>query len=233
MGLKAGVHLGIFEILSPLGAGGMGKVYRARDTKLGRDVAMKTLPSEFARNPERLARLRREARTLASLNHPNIAAIYGLEESGNSDWLALELVEGQNLRGPLPTPEALRVAKQIAEALEAAHEKGIVHRDLKPANVRVTQQGRVKVLDFGLAKAIWAEDQRQPSQNQDVSQLPTETRLETLAGRIMGTPGYMSPEQALGRDVDHRTDIWAFGCVLYELLTGERTFRGGAQAETL
>ena len=196
----------------------------------GRDVAIKTLPSEFARNPERLARLRREARTLASLNNPNIAAIYGLEEFGDSDWLVLELVEGQNLRGPLPLPEALRVARQIAEALEAAHENGIVHRDLKPANVRVTHQGRVKVLDFGLAKAVWAEDQRQ---NQDVSQLPTETLLETLAGRLMGTPGYMSPEQARGRGVDHRTDIWAFGCVLYELLTGTRTFRGETQTETL
>ena len=228
-----GTQVGPYRILSPLGTGGMGKVYRARDTKLGRDVAIKTLPSEFARNPERLARLRREARTLASLNHPNIAAIYGLEESGNSDWLVLELVEGQNLRGPLPVPEALRIAKQIVEALEAAHEKGIVHRDLKLANVRVTPQGRVKVLDFGLAKAVWSEDQPQPGQNQDVSQLPTETILETLAGRIIGTPGYMSPEQARGREIDNRTDIWAFGCVLYELLTGERTFRGETQAETL
>jgi len=228
-----GAQVGPYRILSPLGAGGMGKVYRARDTKLGRDVAMKTLPSEFARNPERLARLRREARTLASLNHPNIAAIYGMEESGNSDWLVLELVEGQNLRGPLPVPEALRIAKQIAEALEAAHEKGIVHRDLKLANVRVTQQGRVKVLDFGLAKAVWAEGQPQPSQNQDVSRPPAGTIFESLAGRIMGTPGYMSPEQARGRDVDHRTDIWAFGCVLYELLTGKRTFRGETQTETL
>jgi len=227
-----GAQVGPYRILSLLGAGGMGKVYRARDTKLDRDVAMKTLPSEFARNRERLARLRREARTLASLNHPNIAAIYGMEESGDSDWLVLELVEGENLRGPLPVPEALRVAKQIAEALEAAHEKGIVHRDLKLANVRVTQQGRVKVLDFGLAKAVWVEDE-EPGQNLDVSQLPTKTMLETLAGRIMGTPGYMSPEQALGKGVDHRTDIWAFGCVLYELLTGERTFRGGTQTETL
>jgi eukaryotic-like serine/threonine-protein kinase len=228
-----GAQVGPYRILSPLGAGGMGMVYRARDTKLGRDVAIKTLPSEFARDPERLARLRREARTLASLNHPNIAAIYGLVESGDSEWLVLELVEGQNLRGPLPIPEALRVAKQIAEALEAAHEKGIVHRDLKPANVRVTSQGGVKVLDFGLAKAVRVEDQRQVGQNQDASQLPTETIVETLAGRIMGTPGYMSPEQARGRDVDKRTDIWAFGCVLYELLTGERAFRGDTQAETL
>ena len=241
-----GAQVGHYRILSPLGAGGMGKVYRARDMKLRRDVAIKTLPSAFARNPERLERLRREARTLASLNHPNVAAIYGLEEFGDSDWLVLELVEGQNLRGPLPIPEALRVARQIAEALEAAHERGIVHRDLKPANVRVTNQGRVKVLDFGLAKLakeVRAENQPQPGpnppvenppvQNQDVTGLPPETKLDTLAGSVMGTPGYMSPEQALGRDVDHRTDIWAFGCVLYELLTGEPTFRGATQTETL
>src|SRR5262245_12142784 len=225
-----GTQVGPYRILSSLGAGGMGKVYRARDTKLERDVAMKTLPSEFARNPDRLARLRREARTLAALNHPNIAAIYGMEESGHPDWLVLELVEGQNLQGPLPVPEALRVAKQIAEALEAAHEKGIVHRDLKLANVRVTPQGRVKVLDFGLAKAVWAES---PGQNPDVPSPPSGTMFESLAGRIIGTPGYMSPEQAQGRDVDHRTDIWAFGCVLFELLTGKRTFRGETQTETL
>jgi serine/threonine protein kinase/Tol biopolymer transport system component len=228
-----GAQVGPYRILSSLGAGGMGKVYRARDTKLGRDVALKTLPSEFARNPDRLARLRREARTLASLNHPNIAAIYGMEESGNSDWLVLELVEGQNLRGPLSVPEALHIAKQIAEALEAAHEKGIVHRDLKLANVRVTEQGRVKVLDFGLAKAAWTEGQPRPSENQDDSRRPLEPVFESLAGRIIGTPGYMSPEQAQGRNVDHRTDIWAFGCVLYELLTGKRTFRGETQTETL
>ena len=228
-----GAQVGPYRILSPLGAGGMGKVYRARDTKLGRDVAIKTLPSEFARNPERLARLRSEARTLASLNHLNIAAIYGLEQFGDSDWLVLELVEGQNLRGPLPIPEALRVAKQIAEALEAAHEKGIVHRDLKPANVRVTHQGRVKVLDFGLAKTVWVEGTRQPGQNPDVSQLPTETMLETLAGHVLGTPGYMSPEQARGQEVDRRTDIWAFGCVLYELLAGKRAFQGETQIEMI
>jgi len=222
-----GAQVGPYRILSLLGAGGMGKVYRAHDTKLDRDVAIKTLPFEFARNPERLARLRREARTLASLNHPNIAAIYGLEESGNSDWLVLELVEGQNLRGPLPVPEALRIAKQIVEALEAAHEKDIVHRDLKLANVRVTPQGRVKVLDFGLAKAIWRTES-----NPDLSDRTPLIGVETTAG-LVGTPGYMSPEQARGREIDNRTDIWAFGCVLYELLTGERTFRGETQAETL
>ena len=172
----------------------MGEVYRAHDSKLGRDVAIKTLPREFARDPDRLARLRREARTLASLNHPNIAAIYGLEESAEADCLVMELVEGENLRGPLPVEKALEYARQVAEALEAAHEKGIVHRDLKPANVKVTPQGRVKVLDFGLAKAVWG-----PEPDQDLSQLATLTGVETVAGHIVGTPGYMSPEQARGQ----------------------------------
>jgi serine/threonine protein kinase len=166
----------------------------------GRDVAIKTLPAEFARDPERLARFRREARTLASLNHPNIAAIYGLEESTDVDCLVMDLVEGETLRGALPLDQALKYARQVAEALEAAHDKGIIHRDLKPANVKVTPQGRVKVLDFGLAKAIWG-----PEENQDLSQLATVTSLESsLPGRVLGTPPYMSPEQARGRDVDKR-----------------------------
>jgi hypothetical protein len=224
-----GRQLGPYRILSPLGAGGMGEVYRAHDSKLGRDVAIKTLPAEFARDPERLARFRREARTLASLNHPNIAAIYGLEESGDVDCLVLELVEGETLRGPLPLDKALEYARQIAEALEAAHEKGIIHRDLKPNNVKVTPQGRVKVLDFGLAKAIWG-----PEENQDLSQLSTVTNLESsLTGRVLGTPGYMSPEQAQGRPVDKRADIWAFGVVLYEMLTGRRMFQGETVSDTL
>jgi Tol biopolymer transport system component len=223
-----GRQFGPYRIVSPLGAGGMGEVYRAHDSKLGRDVAIKTLPREFARDPERLARFRREARTLASLNHPNIAAIYGLEESGDVDCLVLELVEGETLRGPLPLDRALEYARQVADALEAAHEKGIIHRDLKPNNVKVTPQGRVKVLDFGLAKAIWG-----PEENQDLSQLATVTNVESVAGHIVGTPPYMSPEQARGKDVDKRTDIWAFGCLLYELLTGKRAFAGETVSETI
>ena len=218
-----------YRIVSPLGAGGMGEVYRAHDSKLARDVAIKILPSEFARNPERLARFRREARTLASLNHPNIAAIYELvEESGEADFLVLELVEGETLRGPLPVDSALDYARQVAEALEAAHDKGIIHRDLKPANVKVTPQGRVKVLDFGLAKAIWG-----PEGSQDLSQMASVTGVESIAGHIVGTPPYMSPEQARGRDVDKRTDIWAFGCLLYELLSGKRAFQGETLQDTI
>src|SRR6202047_4621722 len=223
-----GRQVGPYRIVSPLGAGGMGEVYRAHDSKLGRDVAIKTLPQEFARDPERLSRLRREARTLASLNHPNIAAIYGLEESEEADYLVMELVEGEMLRGPLPVQTALDRACQVAAALEAAHDKGIIHRDLKPANVKVTPQGRVKVLDFGLAKAIWG-----PEGSQDLSQLTTVTGIETLVGHIAGTPGYRSPEQARGKDVDKRTDIWAFGCLLYELLAGKRAFRGETVSETI
>jgi serine/threonine protein kinase len=227
-GAFLGRQFGPYRIVSPLGAGGMGEVYRAHDSKLGRDVALKTLPQEFARDPERLARLRREARTLAALNHPNIAAIYGLEQSGDVDCLVLELVEGETLRGPLPIAKALDYARQVAEALEAAHDKGIVHRDLKPANVQVTPQGKVKVLDFGLAKAIWGTEG-----DQDLSQLATGTGVETLAGRIVGTPGYMSPEQARGKAVDKRTDIWAFGCLLYELLAGQRAFPGETIPDTI
>jgi len=228
-GSLLGRQLGPHRIVSPLGAGGMGEVYRAHDSKLGRDVAIKTLPAEFARDPDRLARFRREARTLASLNHPNIAAIYGLEESGDVDCLVMELVEGETLRGPLPLDKALDYARQVAEALEAAHDKGIIHRDLKPNNVKVTPQGRVKVLDFGLAKAIWGAEE-----NQDLSQLATVTSLESsLTGRVLGTPPYMSPEQARGKDVDKRTDIWAFGCLLYELLAGKRAFPGETLQDTI
>jgi serine/threonine protein kinase len=227
-GFVRGRQFGPYRIVSPLGAGGMGEVYRARDTKLGRDVAIKTLPSEFARDPERLTRFRREARMLASLNHPNIAAIYGLENSDGVDCLVLELVEGETLRGPLPVPKALNYALQVADALQAAHERGIVHRDLKPANVKVTSQGRVKVLDFGLAKAIW-----RPERNPDLSKTASMTGVNTVAGHIVGTPGYMSPEQARGIEVDQRTDIWAFGCLLYELLTGKRAFEGRTITETI
>ena len=220
-------QFGAFRIVSLLGAGGMGEVYRAHDAKLGRDVAIKTLPAEFARDPERLARLRREARTLASLNHPNIASIYGLEEAGGLDCLVMELVEGEALRGPLAMAQALDFARQIADALEAAHDKGIIHRDLKPANVKVTPQGKVKVLDFGLAKAVLGAQS-----GHDLSQVSAGAS-HSLEGHIIGTPGYMSPEQARGQQVDQRTDIWAFGCVLYELLTGKRAFQRDTLPETI
>ncbi len=231
MSLLPGTRLGPYEVLAPLGAGGMGEVYRARDTKLGRDVAVKVLPDAFAQDAERLARFEREARVLASLNHPNVAAIYGLEESEGVRFLVLELVEGETLderlaAGPLPIEEALRLARQIAEALEAAHEKAIVHRDLKPGNIKVTPDGKVKVLDFGIAKTFGAD----PS-TADASRSPTLT--STQAGTVLGTPAYMSPEQARGRPVDKRTDIWSFGCVLYEMLTGRKAFGGATVSDTL
>ena len=226
-GSLVGRQIGPYRVRSQLGKGGMGEVYLAHDDTLGRDVAVKTLPEEFARDPERLARFRREARTLASLNHPNIAAIYGLEESGDVECLVLELVEGETLRGPLPVAQALDYARQVAEAVEAAHEKGIIHRDLKPANVKVTPQGKVKVLDFGLAKARWEFDgERNLSQSSG-------SGTQSVPGRIVGTPGYMSPEQALGSDADKQMDIWAFGCLLYELLTGTRAFQGETFADTV
>lgn len=229
-----GAQAGPYRIVSRLGAGGMGAVYRAHDSKLGRDVAIKTLPREFARDPARLARFGREARVLASLNHPNIAAIYGLEECGGSNYLVLELVEGETLRermeraGPLPMPEALKICCQVVEALEAAHTQGIVHRDLKPANIKVTPEGRVKVLDFGLAKAVWGVEE-----GADLSRLTATAALETAAGQILGTPPYMSPEQARGDEVDKRTDIWAFGCLLFELVTGNRAFPGETVPDTI
>jgi len=223
-----GRQVGPYRILSLLGAGGMGEVYRAHDSKLGRDVAIKTLPAEFARDPERLARFRREARTLASLNHPNIGAIYGLEESADVDCLVLELVEGEPPHGPLPLASALDYACQVAQALEAAHEHGIIHRDLKPANIKVTPRGRVKVLDFGLAKAIWGT-----GGSPDPSQTATVTGVGSVAGHVAGTPGYMSPEQTRGAEVDQRADIWAFGCLLFELLAGKRAFEGRTVTDTM
>ncbi len=227
MALSSGTHLGPYEILALLGAGGMGEVYRARDKKLARDVALKILPPAFLANSERMGRFQREAQLLASLNHQNIAAIYGLEESGSTRALVMELVEGQTLAerakcGPVPLDEALNIARQIAEALEAAHDKGIIHRDLKPENVKVTPEGKVKVLDFGLAKAMDTAG----GSAEDLSQSPTLSVEGTKAGVILGTAGYMSPEQARGKPVDKRTDIWAFGCVLYELLAGRRAFPG-------
>jgi serine/threonine protein kinase/dipeptidyl aminopeptidase/acylaminoacyl peptidase len=225
MSLAPGTRLGPYEILAPLGAGGMGEVYRARDSKLKRDVALKVLPDVFARDPERMLRFQREAEVLAALNHPHIAAIYGLEGKA----LVMELVEGENLRGPLPLETAVNYARQIAEALEYAHEKGIVHRDLKPANVKITPEGVVKVLDFGLAKAI--EDPTTPSS--DPANSPTLTAGATRMGAIMGTAAYMSPEQASGKTADRRADIWSFGAVLYEILTGKVAFEGESASDTL
>ena len=227
--LSPGTRLGTYEVTGHLGSGGMGDVYQARDTTLGRSVAIKVLPEPFAADPERLARFEREAKLLAALNHPNIAAIYGLERSGATRYLVMELVPGETLsdriarEGPVPVEEALAIARQIAEALAAAHdsEMGIVHRDLKPANVKVTPEGRVKVLDFGLAKAFAGE-----TASANISNSPTLSAMATMQGVIMGTAGYMSPEQARGKPVDKRTDIWAFGCVLYEMLTGRQAFRG-------
>ena len=228
MALKTGTRLGPYEIAEPIGAGGMGEVYRATDTKLKRDVAIKILPDEVARDRERLTRFEREAQVLAALNHPNIASIYGLEESGGVPCLVLELVEGQTLaerlaQGALSLEEAREVGLQIASALEAAHEKGIIHRDLKPANVKIAPDGTVKVLDFGLAKALAAESADDAI---DKSMSPTLTAAATRAGVIMGTAAYMSPEQARGKTVDKRTDIWSFGCVLYECLTARQCFGG-------
>jgi hypothetical protein len=224
MPLTPGTRLGSYDIAARIGVGGMGEVYRARDTNLGRDVAIKVLPDLFAHDPERLARFEREAHVLASLNHPNIAVIHDLKEVEGSKYLILELVEGDTLaeriaRGPLPLDEALDIALQIAGALETAHERGIVHRDLKPANVKVTPEGRVKVLDFGLAKIY-----ESPNTSPDVSHSPTLSAMHTGGGMILGTAAYMSPEQARGRTVDRRGDIWAFGCVLFEMLTGRQTF---------
>jgi serine/threonine protein kinase len=222
-----------YEITAEIGRGGMGEVYQAKDTKLGREVAIKVLPEEFAMDHDRVARFQREAKLLASLNHPNIAAIYGLEESEGTHFLVMELIEGDTLRdriksGPIPVEEALKLALQMAEALEAAHEKEVIHRDLKPANIKVTPDGKVKVLDFGLAKA-YAGDQG----NINLADSPTISAAATQQGVILGTAAYMSPEQARGKPVDKRADIWAFGVVLYEMLTGKSAFPGDDVTDTL
>jgi serine/threonine protein kinase len=230
MGLSRGTRLDSCEILELLGSGGMGEVYRGRDTKLGRDVAVKALPEQFAHDRERMARFEREAQALAALNHANIAVIHELKEVGVAKYLILELVEGETLaeilaKGPLPVDDALAIARQIAEAVEAAHDQGIVHRDLKPANIKITPEGRVKVLDFGLAKIF-----ESPKTSQNLSRSPTLSGLNTAGGMLLGTAAYMSPEQVRGKDVDRRADVWAFGCILYEMLTGRKAF---AQGETV
>src|SRR5215471_2181364 len=236
MALKEGTRLEHYEILAPLGAGGMGEVYRAVDSKLRREVALKILPPKFAADPSRLARFEREAHLLAQLNHPNIAAIHGLGHADGIRFLVLELVEGPSLAdrlksGALEVAEALGIAAQIAEALEAAHEKGVVHRDLKPGNVKITPAGKVKVLDFGLAKALGdAPDSQAESGGTDAS---TVTLGETEAGVVMGTAAYMSPEQAEGKPTDKRSDIWSFGVVLYEALSGKRCFEGKTTSHVL
>ena len=233
-----GQTLSHYKITSALGAGGMGEVYRATDTNLHRDVAIKVLPPEVAQDPERLGRFKREAHLLAALNHPSIAAIYGLEEADGKPFLALELVEGEDLkerlaRGAIPVDEALEIAKQIAEALEEAHNKGIVHRDLKPANVKLTPEGKVKVLDFGLAKAWAGEASGVNSGSAALSQSPTLAHTGTIAGVILGTAAYMSPEQARGKPVDKRADVWSFGVLLWEMLTGRSLFAGDTVTDVI
>jgi serine/threonine protein kinase len=231
MTFSPGTRLGPYEILGPLGAGGMGEVYRARDSRLKREVALKALPDELSGNADRLSRFQREAEVLASLNHPHIAAIYGLEESGGSRFLILELVEGMTLadhltRGPMPVNEAVATGRQIADALEAAHERGIIHRDLKPANIKLTSDHIAKVLDFGLAKVREVE-----GIGSGLSNSPTLTA--SAPGMLMGTAAYMSPEQAGGKETDRTSDVWAFGCVLYEMLAGRPVFAGESVGEIL
>src|SRR5262245_4891492 len=235
MALATGARLGPYEILSALGAGGMGEVYRATDTNLKRQVAIKVLPASVAGDADRLARFQREAEVLAALNHPNIAHIFGLEKADGTFALVMELVEGPTVadriaQGAIPPADALPIAKQIAEALEAAHEQGIIHRDLKPANLKVREDSAVKVLDFGLAKAMEPTGVMSPA----ASMSPTlTTPAMTGIGMVLGTAAYMSPEQAKGRPVDKRADLWAFGCVFYEMLTGSRAFEGEDVSDTL
>ena len=227
MPLSPGDKLGPYEIVAPLGAGGMGEVYRGRDAKLNRDVAIKVLPAALANDAQYMARFEREAQMLAALNHPNIATVYGIEQGA----LVMELVEGADLKGPLPLEEALAIARQIAAGLEAAHEKGIIHRDLKPANIKLTPAGVVKILDFGLAKS--AGEISGAASGSSPTMSPTLSLEMTRAGMILGTAAYMSPEQARGKVVDKRADIWAFGVVLYEIVTGKRLFEGEDLTETM
>ncbi len=233
MPLSSGTRIGSYEITAEIGKGGMGEVYRARDSKLGRDVAVKVLPASFARDPDRMARFEREAKLLASLDHTNIASIYGLEDSDGTRALVMQLAEGPTLAdrlkaGAIPVDESLRIARQIADALEYAHERGVIHRDLKPANIKISRDDSVKILDFGLAKAVQGE-----AGEENVANSPTLTHMATQAGILLGTAAYMSPEQAKAKPVDRRADIWAFGCVLYEMLTGTMAFQGETVADTL
>ncbi|HET6372178.1 MAG TPA: serine/threonine-protein kinase, partial [Candidatus Polarisedimenticolia bacterium] len=235
MSLSAGSRIGPYEIVAPLGAGGMGEVYRASDPRLGREVAIKVLPEALALDVERLARFDREARVLAGLSHTGIASIFGVEEVGGSRALIMELVEGPTLgerlgRGALGEDEALAIARQLADALEYAHERGIVHRDLKPENIKLRLDGTVKVLDFGLARAL---DSGTSGSSAELTQSPTITQRMTQAGVILGTAAYMSPEQARGKPVDKRTDIWAFGALVYEMLTARRLFEGETITDVL
>jgi serine/threonine-protein kinase len=233
MAIEAGQQLLHYRLIEKIGEGGMGAVWRATDTSLNRDVAIKVLPEQVAVDPERRARFEREARLLATLNHPNIATVYGFHQSDGTSFLAMELVVGEDLaqridRGPLPADQAVEIAHQIAEAFEVAHESGIIHRDLKPANVRITSDGKVKVLDFGLAKGLEVA-----APDSDPQSSPTVTSLGTVAGVILGTAAYMSPEQARGHAADRRSDVWSFGALLYEMLSGNRPFDGGTASDTL
>ena len=238
MALNPGARIGAYEVVSLLGAGGMGEVYRARDTRLGRDIALKILPEAFSRDADRVARFEREAKTLASFSHPHIGAIHGIEEAAGVTALVLELVDGPTLAdriaaGPMPLDEMTPIARQIAEALQAAHEHRIVHRDLKPANIKIREDGTVKVLDFGLAKAIGSPEAGVLASAALLTQSPTISLAATQAGMILGTAPYMSPEQARGRPADKRSDIWAFGCIVFEMLTGRRAFDGEDVPDTL
>ncbi|MBD3853359.1 MAG: serine/threonine protein kinase, partial [Acidobacteria bacterium] len=226
MAIQTGQQLLHYRLIDKIGEGGMGVVWKALDTSLDREVAIKVLPEVFAEDPDRLSRFQREAKLLASLNHPNVASVFGVHEFEGTRFLAMELVQGEDLserlrRGRLPVDEALDIARQIAEALEAAHDRGVIHRDLKPANIKMTASGAVKILDFGLAKGLGPSG---PSEEMDPTQLPTATSAGTMAGAILGTAPYMSPEQARGQAVDTRTDIWSFGCVVWECLTGKALF---------
>ena len=233
--LGSGTSFLHYRLIEKIGAGGMGEVWRATDTTLGREVAIKALPAAVLQDPERLARFEREAKVLAALNHPNVATIHGFHREDGQLFLVMELVPGEDLaqrigRGALPVEEAVPIAIQMAEALEAAHERGIVHRDLKPANVKLLPSGRIKVLDFGLAKALLGE-----TSSSSITALPTVTSAgsPTALGVILGTAAYMSPEQAKGKPVDRRADLWSFGCVLFEMLAGRRPFDGETVSETL